>query len=301
MRGFLSAVLAAALGGVGLSATHALADPALSSTQLQAIQQKTYRAEKSVVFASVMDVLQDLGFSVASADIASGFITAESANASKTTFWDVLSNVEGSGNTKATVFLEPAPGGGTRVRLNFVATKTSSSNLGQAAREDHQITAVAPYERMFARIDAAVLSRAPGAVAAGSTPAPIGPLGPGVSVASAIPAAELLAAAKHELEAEGFQAIAFDPGAGTLVTAPMGLHLTPAEADCGKVLGFPYLGDKRATTDGQYFVDASGGKIRARLAVDGTWHAGYGGPDKPLSCSSTGAEEAAFLAKVTHP
>jgi hypothetical protein len=301
MRSVLFVVLGAALCGGAVAAFPALADPALSSTQLQEIQQRSYKADKPAVFASVMDVLQDLGFSVDSADMASGFITAESANASKTSFWDVMSSVEGSGNTKATVFLETLPDGVTRVRLNFVATKTSSSDRGQSARQDHQVTDAAPYERMFARVDAAVLSRAPGAVAGGSAPQPIGPLGPGVSVPNATAAADLLAAAKHELEAEGFQVVQFDPAAGSLATAPMGMHLTPAQADCGKELGFAYLSDKRAATDGQYFVDVSGGAIRARLAIDGTYHTGYGNPDKALKCSSTGVEEAAFLAKVTHP
>jgi hypothetical protein len=298
MRSVLAAALATMIVGAGMPAAPAIADPALTSTQIQAIQQKSYQADKSVVFASVMDVLQDLGFSVASADVASGFITAESANGNKTSFWDALSNVEGSGNTKATVFLEAMPGGVTRVRVNLIAAKTSSSNLGQQSREDHQITSAAPYDRMFARIDAAVLSRAPGAVAGGSAPEPIGPLGPGVLVTSSTPPADLLAAAKRELEAEGFQVIHYDANAGTVVTAPMGLHLTAAQADCGRMLGIPYLADKRAATDAQYFVDVSGGAIRARLAVDGTYHTGYGNPDTALKCASKGVEEAAFLAKV---
>ena len=54
-----------------------------SAEQLRSIQQKEFGAEKAAVFGSIVDVLQDLGSSIASADIATGFISTESATGNK--------------------------------------------------------------------------------------------------------------------------------------------------------------------------------------------------------------------------
>ncbi|HEY1753605.1 MAG TPA: hypothetical protein VGG29_20275 [Caulobacteraceae bacterium] len=302
MKNLIRALTAAAvLGSAAMAAPLASAAPAPTTSELRAIQQKIYQADKAVVFAAIMDMLPDLGFSISSADVTTGFIAAKSATANKTGFWDALSGSVDMGDTHASLFLEAMPGGATQVRLNLVDATTSSSNRGQDSHVDSQVTSAAPYQRLFARIDAAVLGRAPGAVAAGSAPAPIGALGAGASVASRALAADLLAAARRELEAEGFKVIQYDAAAGSLVTAPLGLRLTPADADCGRSLGGPYLADQRAATDAQYFVDVSAGSVRARLAVDGVYHTGADSPDKPLTCTSRGVREIALLAKITQP
>ena len=144
------------------------AKPDLAPMQLQAIQQKEFEASKQAVFGSVVDVFQDLGYSIGSADLNTGFITAESATVNKTSLWDALGYASGSGNTRATAFIEQMPSGLVRVRLNFVSTKTISSLYGQAARKDKPIQDPAVYQRAFEKIDEALFVR--NAVAAPTAP-----------------------------------------------------------------------------------------------------------------------------------
>ena len=120
----------------------------VTSEQLHSIQQKEFAADKATVFGGVMDVMQDLGFSIDSGDVASGLITAESMTVDKTSFWDAIGGDAGSGNIRATAFIETMPDKLTRVRLNFVSTKSSSSQLGQASRKDKPIYEVSVYQRM---------------------------------------------------------------------------------------------------------------------------------------------------------
>lgn len=275
------------------------ADPALSPSQAKALQQRDYQADKEIVFGSVVDSLQDLGFTIDSADIQSGFIKAESATVNKTGFLDLLSSAESSGNTQATAFIETIRPGATRVRLTFVGIKTTSGTYGQGAREDHPIFDPQVYQRAFSRLDAAITERTGGPATAGGDITPIGALGPSKSEPIAKSKVELLAAARRDLEGEGFQILKDDEATGSLVTGPRGAPLTVAQADCGKAFGFSYLSDKRASTDIQYFVDASDGQLSVRTAIDGLYRTGYGNPDKNLTCTSRGEVENAFLAKVS--
>ena len=56
----------------------------LTPLEIQSMQSRSYDHPKDVVFPSVMSVFQDLGYSINSADMATGLITAEStANCSQ--------------------------------------------------------------------------------------------------------------------------------------------------------------------------------------------------------------------------
>jgi hypothetical protein len=246
-----------------------------------------------------VDSLQDLGFTIDGADIQSGFVKAESATVNKTGLLDFLESAEGSGNTLATAFIETMRPGVVRVRLTFVAIKTTSGTYGQGAREDHPIFDPTLYQRAFSRLDAAVMERTGGPATRNGDITPIGPLGAPVTATVSKPSGALLAA-REELKHEGFQILKDDEGAGSLVSAPLGVHLSTAEADCGGVLGIPYLADKRASTDVQYFIDAApDGRLSVRTAIDGLYRTGYGNADKSLSCTSRGVIEGAFVAAVT--
>src|SRR5438105_4462422 len=107
--------------------------------QLQAIQQREYESDKTTLFSSVVSVFQDLGYTLYRAEVGTGFITAESATTNKTSLWDALGSASGSGNTRATAFVEQMPSGRSRVRLNFVSTKQLSSAYGQNSRQDKPI------------------------------------------------------------------------------------------------------------------------------------------------------------------
>lgn len=158
---------------------HAAKKVALTPMQLQAMQQKEFEAAKPVVFSSVMDVFQDLGYSVGSADMTTGFITAESATVNKTSVWDALAEQNGSGNTRATAFIEQMPSGTTRVRLNFVSTKSISGSWGRNSRQDEPIQDPAIYQRAFEKVDEALFVRR-----AVNAPAPSAPVQPPTPVVS---------------------------------------------------------------------------------------------------------------------
>ena len=51
----------------------------LTPLEIQSMQSRSYEHSKDIVFPSVMSVFQDLGYSINSADINTGLITAESA------------------------------------------------------------------------------------------------------------------------------------------------------------------------------------------------------------------------------
>jgi hypothetical protein len=175
----LAIALALSLAPAALAAPKA---PPLTPMQLQAIQMKEFDAPKSSLFSSVMDVFQDLGYTIVSADVNTGFITAESATTNKTSIWDALGYASGSGNTRATAFIEQMPSAMTRVRLNFVSTKTTSMTYGQSTRQDKPIQDPVVYQRAFEKVDEALFVRkatndtapkaAPAAIPASTAPAP---------------------------------------------------------------------------------------------------------------------------------
>jgi hypothetical protein len=154
-----TAAAALALALLSTTAAEAAKAPALTPMQLQAMQQKEFDADKASVFSSVVDVFQDLGYTINSADLTTGFITAESATVNKTSLWDALGYASSAGNTRATAFIEAMPSGMTRVRLNFVSTKTSSMQYGQNRRQDTPIQEPAVYQRAFEKVDEALFVR----------------------------------------------------------------------------------------------------------------------------------------------
>ena len=132
-------------------------EPQLAPLEIQSLQTREFEAEKDVVFASTMSVFQDLGYIVNSADIETGFITAEStADSSEAAkFWLDMTSVS---QTSATAFIERI-GDFTRVRLNFVLRTTTSESSGQVDRSDRPILDAEVYQNAFERIDSAIFVR----------------------------------------------------------------------------------------------------------------------------------------------
>ena len=134
-------------------------EPEINLTPLgiQSMQSRSYDKSKDIVFPSVMSVLQDLGYSINSADMATGLITAESTAASDNAmkFWLGITKVS---QTKANAFIEEISGQ-TKVRINFVITNKKSDWYGQTDREDNQILTPEPYQNAFEKIENAVFIR----------------------------------------------------------------------------------------------------------------------------------------------
>lgn len=171
----IAGAVALTMAGMGSPAV-AGKKPQLTPMQIQAMQMKEFEAPKAMLFSSVVDVFQDLGYTISSADMASGFITAESATTNKTSFFEALAEARSSGNTRATAFIEQMPSGMTRVRLNFVASKTMSMQWGQAQKQDTPILEPAVYQRAYEKVDEALFVRGataakPAAPAAAPAPA----------------------------------------------------------------------------------------------------------------------------------
>lgn len=150
---------AAALALTAASPAFAGKKVELTPMQIQAMQQKEFEAPKAALFSSVVDVFQDLGYTINGADMGSGFITAASATTNKTGIWDALAKASASGNTRATAFIEQMPSGMTRVRLNFVASKSTSMQWGQQQTQDTPIVDPAIYQRAYEKIDEALFVR----------------------------------------------------------------------------------------------------------------------------------------------
>ena len=129
----------------------------LTPLEIQSMQSRSYEHSKDIVFPSVMSVFQDLGYSINSADINTGLITAEStADSNKMKkFWLGISEVS---QTKVNAFIEEI-GSETKVRINFVGTKKESSWYGQDDREDTQILSPEPYQNAFEKIENAIFIR----------------------------------------------------------------------------------------------------------------------------------------------
>jgi hypothetical protein len=131
--------------------------PSLTPLEIQSLQTREYEHPKDIVFASVMSVFQDIGYTIKSASKDTGLITAESAaeSDSASKFWLGISSVS---QTNATAFVEEVAGV-TRVRLSFVTTNKKSYGYGQTDRQDVPILDAKAYQNAFERISNAIFVR----------------------------------------------------------------------------------------------------------------------------------------------
>lgn len=143
--------------------------PPMTPLEIQSIQTREFESPKKIVFASVVSVFQDLGYTIKNADLNTGFINAESAAQDTTSGEDIFVGVLGAmggqnamtqrvEQTVATAFIEEI-GNRARVRLNFVITRQLSSAQGQNSRRDTPILDVKIYTNAFERIENAIFIR----------------------------------------------------------------------------------------------------------------------------------------------
>ena len=147
--------------------------PPMTPLEIQSIQTREFESPKKIVFASVVSVFQDLGYTIKNADLNTGFINAESAAQDMSIgpeaeiFIGVIGGVlggkpttttQGVEQTVATAFIEEI-GNRARVRLNFVITRQLSSAQGQNSRRDTPILDVKIYTNAFERIENAIFIR----------------------------------------------------------------------------------------------------------------------------------------------
>ena len=155
-------LMIAGLAGFALVATGPAAakkKPELTPMELQSLQSHEYETSKEVLFASVVSVFQNMGYQLRNADMPSGFITAASPTKNKTGFMDVLAKQTSSGNSEVTAFVETMSSGRSRVRLNFMNSKTSSSMWGHNDKQDSAVLDPQTYKVAWDKIDEAIFER----------------------------------------------------------------------------------------------------------------------------------------------
>jgi len=130
----------------------------LSPLQLQSMQTKDFEGSKETVFASVMTVMQDAGYRIENADLATGIITGIGSSKGKM----VYSLWSGFGKSKKTpivsAYIEQI-GSTTRVRLNFVMAKIKSSLYGSQPQDEEPIVEAEVYQDAFSKVDQALFIR----------------------------------------------------------------------------------------------------------------------------------------------
>jgi hypothetical protein len=153
-------IIALAVGAT-LTASPASAKkpPELTPMELQALQSREYQTTKDQVFPSVVSVFQDLGYQISAADVTTGFISAGSANKNKTSFLEAIAGMRSSGGSRVTAFIETMPSGLTRVRLNFMNTKNSSSAYGSSSSKDTPVLDQKTYQIAFEHVEEALFER----------------------------------------------------------------------------------------------------------------------------------------------
>jgi hypothetical protein len=126
--------------------------------QLQAIQAQEFETNKTNAFGAVMTVFQDMGYVISSADKDTGFITATGPSKDTGGFWAAMADTSIFQQSKATAFVEELADGRTKIRLNFVVSKTSTTQ-GRISVKDEPIKDAELYQNVFNRIDQALFVR----------------------------------------------------------------------------------------------------------------------------------------------
>ena len=136
--------------------------PASLPPVMHAVQTHEFEVDKTVTMSAVMDVLQDLGFILATIDKDTGFITASSPQTGESLLKPhLLINGEpviATNQHHATaVFEEPRPGV-TSVRLNFVVSKRHDGASFTTSR-DETVFDPETYRAAFDKIQEAIAAR----------------------------------------------------------------------------------------------------------------------------------------------
>jgi hypothetical protein len=165
----------------------------MTPLQLQAMQTKDFEANKEIVFASVMTVMQDAGYRIENADLATGIITGMGSSKGKM----VYSLWSGIGKSKKTPIVSSyieQIGPMTRVRLNFVMAKVKSSLYGSQPQDEEPVLEAEVYQDAFSKIDQALFIRQSmvqtSPPAAATLPAPVEAAPVSTTQASTPPTAE---------------------------------------------------------------------------------------------------------------
>ena len=146
-------LLAVALLLTGCIATPPSYKSTKTSLELQVIQTKELEVPKKIVFASTMFVLQDLGYSIISSDLDTGYISAKSPTQSSFSYPRTKLT-----HTKVTAFIEQLRPGVTQVRLSFIDSEEWQFGMSTMIQENPIDDAII-YGNAFIKIQEAIFIR----------------------------------------------------------------------------------------------------------------------------------------------
>ena len=126
-----------------------------SPLELQSIQSKEFETSKKIAFAAVLSVFQDVGYTVSSANLDTGLITAKSPTKQGFQLF-VGQTME---DIKATAFIEEIVANRTKVRVNLVSSKETSSGYGMKGGYELPIESPEMYQDVFAKIQQGIFVR----------------------------------------------------------------------------------------------------------------------------------------------
>ena len=130
--------------------------PKLTPVEIQALQTREFETTKDLAFRSVVGVFQDTGYTIDTASLETGLITA--SGPSHTEFQPF-----GGGNVvkivRATATVEGMPNGKVNVRINLVKQSESSSVYGQRGANSAPILDAQEYENLFSRVQQGIFMR----------------------------------------------------------------------------------------------------------------------------------------------
>jgi hypothetical protein len=127
----------------------------MTPLQIQAIQTRQFETSKDIAFRAVITVFQDNGYTIQSADMETGLITASSP--SQTSVQLFVGNRITA--TRATATVEEFPAGTAHIRINLVNTAETSSGYGMKSQHDAPVLDSAVYDGLFTRIQEAIFVR----------------------------------------------------------------------------------------------------------------------------------------------
>ena len=125
-------------------------EPQQISSDLRAIQSRTFETSRKVAFASVLSEFQDLGYVIESADVNAGLITASSPIKKVSNIFYPFFNVE------ATALIEELRTGQISIRLNFVNVRSKGL---QSIKEKEVVNDDNIYSEAFANIQQGIVNR----------------------------------------------------------------------------------------------------------------------------------------------
>lgn len=140
---------------VAVAGCEAMPKQTKSALELQSIQSKEFETSKKIAFAATLSVFQDLGYTVSSANLDTGLITAKSPT--KQDFQLFVG--QRMQDIKATAFVEEIVSNRTKIRLNFVNSTQTSSGYGMKGEHELPIEAPEMYQDTFAKIQQGIFVR----------------------------------------------------------------------------------------------------------------------------------------------